>query len=55
MVSPGTFGTALKAVEKSSKNMCSKMHNFLAMQNIRMQYELYEGLQGSKRTKAAVL
>jgi hypothetical protein len=28
MVKAGTFRTALKAVEKSSKNMSSKIHNF---------------------------
>jgi hypothetical protein len=40
MVNAGTFRTALKAGEKNSKNMSSKIYNFSTMQNIRMQYEL---------------
>ena len=55
MVNGVTFRTALKAVGKNSENMSSKIYNFSTMQNIRMQYELYEGLHGPKRTEAAVL
>ena len=55
MVNAGTFRTALKAVGKNSENMSSKIYNFSTMQNIRMQYELYEGLHESKGTKAAAL
>ena len=54
-----TFKTALKAVEKNSENMGSRLYNFLIMQNIRAQYEFYEGLHGPKTnkqtTKAAAL
>jgi hypothetical protein len=53
-----TFKTALKAVEKNSENMGSRLYNFLIMQNIRAQYEFYEGLHGpktNKKTKAAAL
>jgi hypothetical protein len=39
-----TFRAALKAVGMKSKNMSLKIYNFSTMQNIRMQYELYEGL-----------
>jgi hypothetical protein len=35
--------------------MILRIYNFSTMQNIRMQYELYEGLHGPKRTKAAPL
>jgi hypothetical protein len=52
MVNTVTFTTALKAVGKNSENLSSRMHNFSSMQNIRMQYELCEGLQRHKRTKA---
>jgi hypothetical protein len=41
MVSAGNLGTALKAIEKKSKNMGLKRYHFSTMQNIRMQYELY--------------
>ena len=40
MVNTRTFRSALKAVEKNSKNMNSKIYNFSTMQKIRMQYEL---------------
>ena len=50
-----TFRIALKAVGKNSKNMSSKIYNFSTMQNIRMQYELYEGLHRSKRREAPAL
>jgi hypothetical protein len=40
MINAGTFRIALKAMEKNSKNMCSKVHKFSTMQNVRMQYEL---------------
>ena len=46
---------ALKAVGQNAENMSSKIHNFSTMQNIRMQYKLYEGLHGPKRTEAAAL
>ena len=36
-----TFGTALKAVQKNSENMSSKIYNFSTMQNTRMHYEMY--------------
>jgi hypothetical protein len=49
------FRRALKAVEKNSENICSRMYNFSTMLNLRMQYELYEGLHKPKRTKAASL
>ena len=52
-----TFKTALKAVEKNSKNMSSRTYkqDFPAMQNIWMQYKLYEGHHRPKRTEAAAL
>jgi hypothetical protein len=31
------------------------MYSFSTVQNIRMQYEMYKGLHGPKRTKAAAL
>ena len=53
-VSARTFRTVLKAVGNNSENMSSKIHNslqdFSTMQNIRMQYELYEGLHRPERT-----
>jgi hypothetical protein len=89
----GTFRTALKALEKNSKNMTLNIYihiyiymyiytyiyihiymyiymcvyicvcvyiyiyikNFSAMQNIKIQYELYEELQRSKGTVAATV
>ena len=48
MVNAVTFRTAFKAVAKNSENMSSRMYNVSTMQNIRMQYELYEGLHRSK-------
>jgi hypothetical protein len=55
MINAATFRTALKTVEMNSENMSSKIYkqDFSIMQNIRIQYELYEGLHRSKRTKAA--
>jgi hypothetical protein len=44
MVNAGTFRTALKVVEKNSKNLSSKIHSFSTMQNIRMQHELCKEL-----------
>ena len=41
-----TFWTALKAMEKNSKNMGSKIYNF--SKKLRVQYELYESIQKSK-------
>ena len=55
MVNTRTFRSALKAVEKNSENMGSKLYNLSTMQTIRMQYELYEGLHKSKGTKVVVL
>ena len=55
MLNIWTFRTVPKAVEKNSENMSSKVYNFSTMQNIRMQYELYEGLDRPKRTKAVAL
>jgi hypothetical protein len=54
-----TFRTVLKAVGNNSENMSSKIHNslqdFSTIQNIRMQYELYEGLYRPERTEAFAL
>jgi hypothetical protein len=55
MANGGNFRTNLKAVEKNSENMGSKLYNLSTMQTIRMQYELYEGLHKSKGTKVVVL
>jgi hypothetical protein len=46
---------AFKAVGKNPENMSLKIHDFLTMQNIKMQYELYKELHRSKGTEAAVL
>jgi hypothetical protein len=46
-----TFRTALKAVGKNYKNMSSKIYSFSTMQNVRTQYELYEGFCGPKKQK----
>ena len=51
MVNVEAFGTTLMAMGKNSENKSSIMYNFSAMQNIRMQYELYEGIHGPKSTK----
>jgi hypothetical protein len=40
---------------KNSENMSLKIYNFSTMQDIRMQYELYEELHRSQGTKAAAL
>jgi hypothetical protein len=47
----------LQAVRKNSEYMISGIYkqDFSTMQNIRMQYELFAGLHGPKRTNAAVL
>jgi hypothetical protein len=50
-----TFRTALRAVGKNSKNVSSKIYNFSTMQNVRMQYELYEGLCRLRKTEATTL
>ena len=55
IVSTVTFRTVLKAVGKNSENMSSKLYNFSTMQNIGMQYELYEELHESERAGAAGL
>jgi hypothetical protein len=49
------FRIALKAVGKNPENMSSKICNFSTKQNLRLQYELYEGIHRYKRTKATVL
>jgi hypothetical protein len=55
MANTMTFRIALKAVGKNSDNLSLRMYNFSTMQNIRIQYELYEGLHRPKRTEAAAL
>ena len=64
LASAMTFRTTLKAVGNNSENMSSKIHkqckscslqDFSTMQNIRMQYELYEGLHEPERTETAAL
>jgi hypothetical protein len=47
--------TAHKAVGKKAENMSSKTCNFSTMHDIRMQYEIYEGLWGPRKTKATTL
>ena len=55
MVNTVIFRTAYKAVGKSFENMTLKNYNFSTTQNIRMQYELHEGLHIPKRAKAGAL
>jgi len=55
MIDARIFRIALKAVGKNSENMSSRIYNFSTMQNIRMQYELYEGLHRPKRTVTVAL
>ena len=52
-----SFRTAIKVVGKNSENMSSRIYKqeFSTMQNIKMQYELYEGLHGPKRSEATAL
>jgi hypothetical protein len=50
-----SFKTTLKAVGKSPESMSSRMYDFSTMQNLRMQYELYEEIHWPKRTKAVLL
>ena len=53
---PWDFRTALKAVgKKNSKNLSSKIYHFSTIPKIVMQYQLYEGLCGSKGIEAAAL
>jgi hypothetical protein len=47
--------TAIEALRKDSEYMSLKVYNFLIMHNIRMQYELYEGLHRPKITMAAAI
>jgi hypothetical protein len=47
-----TFRASLNTVGKNSENMNLKLYNFSTIPNIRIQYELYEGLQ---RTQVAGL
>ena len=42
MINVGTFRTVLKAMEKYSKHVSSKIYNFSAMQNIRSFTDLKE-------------
>ena len=49
------FKTILKAVGKNYDNMSSKIYDSSTMQNIRMQYKLYETLYGPERAEAAAL
>ena len=53
MVNAVTFKTVLKPAGKISENMSSRMYNFSTPQNIRRQYELYEGLYGLKKTRGS--
>ena len=55
MVNIHPIRLALKAVGKNYENMSSKIHNFSTMQNIRIQYKLYEMLHESKTMKAVTL
>jgi hypothetical protein len=55
MANTAPFRSALRAVEKNSKNMSSKIYNFSTWKKIRMQYELYEGRHRSKETTAAAV
>jgi hypothetical protein len=50
-----TFRITLKALGKNAENTSLKIYNFLTMQNIRIQYELYKELHRSKGTEAAAL
>jgi hypothetical protein len=55
MVNTVTFRTDLKTVGKTSENTSSRIYNLSAMQNIRKQYQLYEGLNRPKRTEVGAL
>jgi hypothetical protein len=55
MLNTMAFRTVLKAVGKNSENMSPNVYNFSIMQNIGMQYELYEELHESERAGAAGL
>jgi hypothetical protein len=50
-----TFRVALKAMRKHSDNTSLRIKNSSTMQNIWMQYEIYERLHESERTQAASL
>ena len=54
-VNPVTSRKALKAVGRNSEKVSSRIYNFSTMQNMRMQYELYEGFHGPKKLSAAAL
>ena len=45
-----TFKTALKAVEKNSENMGSRLYNFLIMQNIKNNMNFMRGFMDLKQT-----
>lgn len=53
MVNTATFRTALKAVRKNCENMSSRIYqqDFSTIQNIRMDYGLYERLHGPERVE----
>lgn len=53
VVNAMTFRTALKAERMNSENRSLRIYNISSMQNIRMQYKLYEGLLRHERTEAA--
>jgi hypothetical protein len=55
MVNAGTSRTALKTVEKNSKNMNSNILISQLCKNIKMQYGLYRGFHRSEGTEAATL
>jgi hypothetical protein len=55
MINALNFRTAFKVVGKNSENTSSRTYNFSTIQNIRIQYESYEGLHKPKRIEAAVL
>lgn len=46
-----TFRTAIKAVGKNAENMSTKIYNSSTLSNIRIQFELYEGLYVPKKRK----
>jgi hypothetical protein len=48
MVNTVTFRITLKAVGKNIENTSLKIYNFSIMQNIKLQYKLYEGLHTPK-------
>lgn len=49
------FRTILKTGGKNSENMSSRTHNCSTVKSIRIQCEMYEGLDGPERTLAVGL